>query len=119
MIVAGFGCRASATAQSLADALALAADGRSVERLAAPVDRIAMIAPLARAMGVELVALSDADLAATSTLTRSVVSLAARGVGSVAEASALAAAGAGARLLGARRVSPDRRATCALAEGLA
>ncbi|MDZ4135469.1 MAG: hypothetical protein U1D06_07725 [Paracoccaceae bacterium] len=36
---------------------------------------------------------------------------------SVAEAAALAAAGPGARLLVARRVSPDGRATVAIAKG--
>ncbi|ENO84722.1 hypothetical protein C666_16775, partial [Thauera linaloolentis 47Lol = DSM 12138] len=42
---------------------------------------------------------------------------AARGCGSVAEAAALAAAGQGARLLAIRHISPDRSATCAIAQG--
>jgi len=40
-----------------------------------------------------------------------------RGCGSVAEAVALAAAGAGGRLLVTRHMSPDRTATCAIAQG--
>jgi cobalt-precorrin 5A hydrolase len=43
--------------------------------------------------------------------------LAARGVGSVAEAVALAAAGPGARIVVARVISSDRMATCAIAQG--
>lgn len=117
MIVAGFGCRASATAESLAAALAAAAQGRSVDRLAAPADRVALLAPLARALGVPVVPITDAALAATVTPTRSPASVTARGTGSVAEATALHAAGSGARLLTTRLVSPDRRATCALAIG--
>lgn len=117
MIVAGFGCRASTTTESLAAALAAAAEGRSVDRLAAPADRIALLAPLARARGLPLVAVADDALSAIVTPTRSPVSLAARGTGSVAEAVALHAAGPNARLLTSRRISPDRRATCALAQG--
>ncbi|MBB3346567.1 MULTISPECIES: cobalamin biosynthesis protein [unclassified Sphingomonas] len=117
VIVAGFGCRASATAESLAAAFAAAAQGRSVDRLAAPADRVALLAPLARALGVPVVPITDAALAATVTPTRSPASVTARGTGSVAEATALHAAGPGARLLTTRLVSPDRRATCALAIG--
>ncbi|MBW6526093.1 cobalamin biosynthesis protein [Sphingomonas sp. RHCKR7] len=117
MIVAGFGCRAGATVESLAAALAAAAEGRRIDRLAAPADRVALLAPLARALDLPAVTVADAALAAVVTPTRSRASLAARGTGSVAEAAALHAAGPGARLLVARRVSPDRRATCALAQG--
>ena len=68
-------------------------------------------------MGVPLVALPAAALAGIRTQTFSSFSLAAHGTGSVAEASALIAAGEGARLLGPRQISPDRMATCALAQG--
>ena len=117
MIVAGFGCRAGATVESLAAALAAAAEGRAVDRLAAPADRVALLTPLARALGLQVIAVADDALRAVRTPTRSPVSLAARGTGSVAEAAALHAAGPGARLLTRRHVSPDRRATCALAQG--
>lgn len=117
MIVAGFGCRAGATVESLAAALAAAAEGRAVDRLAAPADRVALLTPLARALGLQVIAVADDALRAVRTPTRSPASLAARGTGSVAEAAALHAAGAGGRLLTTRHVSPDRRATCALAQG--
>jgi cobalt-precorrin 5A hydrolase len=117
VIVAGFGCRASATTESLAAALVTAAQGRPVDRLAAPADRVALLAPLARALDLPVVPITAAALAATVTPTRSPVSFTARGTGSVAEAAALQAAGPGARLLTRRRISPDRRATCALAQG--
>ncbi|SEM97975.1 cobalt-precorrin 5A hydrolase [Sphingomonas gellani] len=117
MIVAGFGCRAGATTDSLTAALALASDGRTCHALAAPADRAPLVQPLADAMGLPLIAVDPIALAAIETPTRSLASLAARGVGSVAEAAAMVAAGPGARLLSSRRISPDRMATCAVAEG--
>lgn len=116
MIVAGFGCRAGATAASLRAALA-AAGGPAPEALAAPADRLAAAAAMGDALGLPVIPIDAAALAATDTPTRSAVSLAARGTGSVAEAAALAAAGPGARLLVPRRVSADRMATCAIAQG--
>ncbi len=62
--------------------------------------------------------MSPDALAAVTTPTRSRASLKARGVGSVAEACALAAAGVQSRLLRTRQISPDRMATCAIAQGL-
>ena len=117
MIVAGFGCRSGARPASLRAALALAGEGHVVDALAAPADRAPLLAPLAAALGLPLLALPPAALAAITTPTRSAASLAARGVGSVAEAAALAAAGASAQLLVPRRIAPDRMATCAIAEG--
>lgn len=117
MIVAGFGCRAGTPLASLQAALALAATDRTVDALAAPEDRQPLLAPLAEALALPLIPLAPDILAAIDTPTRSPASLAARGTGSVAEAAALAAAGPGARLLVSRRISPDRMATCAIAEG--
>jgi cobalt-precorrin 5A hydrolase len=111
VIVAGFGCRASATARSLEGALA--ATGATPHALALPADRAA----LAEGLGLPVIAVVADTLAAINTPTCSPASLAARGVGSIAEAAALAAAGPGARLIVARRISPDRLATCAIAEG--
>lgn len=118
VIVAGFGCRADTPLASLEAALRLAAGDRQPALLAAPADRHALVAPLAARLGLPLLAIEPAMLCAMPTPTRSPVSLARRGVGSVAEAAALAAAGPGARLLQPRCISPDRRATCAIAEGL-
>lgn len=117
MIVAGFGGRAAATAAAYADALAGAWGGGRIDALAAPADRCAALAPLAATLGLPLLALSPEMLEGRATPTRSAISLARRGAGSVAEAAALAAAGVGARLIAKRCISPDRMATCAIAEG--
>lgn len=118
MIVAGLGFRKSAPLASLRAALALAQQGHPpVTALAAPEDKASALIPLARAMSLPLIAISPEALAAAPTLTRSPASLAARRAGSVAEAAALAAAGAGARLIAVRHISPDRMATCAIAQG--
>ncbi len=118
MIVAGFGFRAGADAAALHAALALAQSGQpAVEALAAPRDKLPALDELACALNLPLVGVDADALAAMETVTQSLASRAARGTGSVAEASALAAAGPGARLLTARHISPDRMATCAIAQG--
>ena len=118
MIVAGFGFRQGAALASLQAALALAQQGHEpVTRLATVRDKIVGLRPLADALGLPLTAVDPAVLAEVETITHSPVSFNAYGTGSVAEASALAAAGPGARLLGARHISPDRMATCAIAQG--
>ncbi len=120
MIVAGFGFRSSAAESSLADALAQAAQGLAPDLpdlIAVPADKAAApaLTALAARLGVPVRAVTGAELAAPSTPTRSPRILARYGTGSVAEGAALAAAGPGARLLSPRRISADRRATCALA----
>lgn len=118
MIVAGFGFRRHADVGSMRVALALATDKIvRVDALATPDDKVAALAPLADTLGLPVIAVSADRLHAAATWTRSQPSVDARGTGSVAEACALAAAGAGARLIASRRISPDRMATCAIAEG--
>lgn len=117
MIVAGFGFTSRATTDSLRDALALASGGRAVDLLATARDKAPALAPLAQDMGLTVARIDQSDLSAQNTLTQSPRAQAERGTGSVAEASALAAAGPGARLLGPRVISTDRMASCALAEG--
>jgi cobalt-precorrin 5A hydrolase len=119
VIVAGFGCRAGASPASLRAALDLALSGGpwAPAALAAPADRIALLAPLASTLGVPAIPVPDATLATIDTPTRSPAVLATRGVGSVAEAAALAACGADPILLTPRQISPDRMATCAIARG--
>lgn len=118
MIVAGFGFRGSADVASCEAALALAQHGHPpVTALAAPDDKAPLLAPLAQALGIPLIALAADRLTGLATPTRSQASLDARGTGSVAEAAALVAVGDGARLIARRCISPDRRATCAIAQG--
>jgi cobalt-precorrin 5A hydrolase len=113
MIVAGFGFRNDATVDSLRDALARF---DVVPDKLATVDAKADAAPLVE-LGWPIVPVCAQDLEASEVLTVSPTSLKQYGTGSVAEAAALAAAGPGARLLGARQISHDRMATCAIAIG--
>jgi len=117
MIVAGFGFRGAATAESLRDALARAAGERRVTAFAAPADKAqaACLDQLADEMGIAVHAIAASDLSRQTTATEAPPVRAARGTGSVAEAAALAAAGPGGRLLAPRSISADRLATCAIA----
>jgi cobalt-precorrin 5A hydrolase len=116
MIVAGFGFRGAANLAALRAALARAQAGHPpVMALAAPDDKLALVAALAEAMAVPAIAVWPDALQALRTPTQSIASLSARATGSVAEACALAAAGPGAQLLAPRHISPDRMATCAIA----
>ncbi|HEX7855830.1 MAG TPA: cobalamin biosynthesis protein [Sphingobium sp.] len=119
MIVAGFGFREGADLASLVDALTLAQAGNpSVRALATLLDKVPLVERLAGLLGVPFLAFGTESMAAMPTITRSPISFASRGTGSVAEAVALVAAGPGARLLSPRHISPDRMATCALAQGV-
>lgn len=119
MIVAGFGFRHSVTRDSLEDAFSLACAGLQPDCIATVEGKVEEDVFVAFAKGHKLAALAvtPSALAAQQTVTQSEVSRAARGTGSVAEAAALAAAGAHAELLVTRVKSADGRATCALAQG--
>lgn len=119
MRVAGLGFRAGTPADSLRAALELAGGAAGLTALATTAAKAAdpAILALARDLGLPVRGVAPGDLARQVVVTQSPRVLAMHGTGSVAEAAALAAAGAGARLTGPRRVSPDRRATAALAEG--
>ncbi|AMK25405.1 MULTISPECIES: cobalamin biosynthesis protein [unclassified Sphingobium] len=119
MIVAGFGFRTSASLASLEAALEEATGAKITVDALATLDRKAdQLAPLAHKLSLPLIAITADRLANQRTLTRSPASIAAYGTGSVAEAAALAALAPNARLLAPRAFSPDRRASCALAESL-
>ena len=120
--VAGFGFRAGATLASLRSALHLASNGSvmSITALATAADKAhhpALIA-LARELALPLIAVPLAQLnefsttAARSSNSRIPARYGAR---SVAESSALAAAGQGAQLLARRAISADKMATAAIA----
>jgi len=111
MIVAGFGFSTRATTASLRAAFA-AAGAPPVAALATAADKVPGLTALAAELGLPVIGI-EGPLPPTPT--RSPVSLAARGTGSLAEACALAAAGPGAVLRGHRVLSPDRLATCAIA----
>ncbi|QBF30351.1 cobalamin biosynthesis protein [Thalassococcus sp. S3] len=117
MIVAGFGFRAGAGEDSLADALRLATGAHAPDALATAADKAASLASLAARLRLSVIPVSADQLRAQRTHTQSQAAETARGTGSVAEAAALAAAGPGARLVAPRYVSQDRMATCALAIG--
>ena len=124
VIVAGIGCRKGASVEQVGAAIdAALRDARlsaaQLEFIAIPIGKQheSGVGAAAKARGVTLLLIPQAALEAADcgTLTRSAPSMAAMNVQSVAEASALAAAGPVARLLGPRvSVGP---VTCALAEG--
>lgn len=124
LIVAGFGCRRGVSAEAVVAAFAAALRGArrasaEIGLLAAPDLKAdeAGLADAARRIGRPLVFIDRAGLARVvpGTQTRSAAAEAVLGVPSAAEASALAAAGAGARLIGPRIVLGQ--VTCALAVG--
>lgn len=119
MIVAGFGFSSAATADSLRTAFELASAGHRIDALATVADKRGHtgLAAFTEGTALPLHFVAPADLAGQRTLTCSPRSRATHGTGSVAEASALAAAGPGARLLAPRQISDDRLATCAVAIG--
>ena len=117
MIVAGFGFSTRASVDSLADALRRATEVYEAHAFATPTDKMALVGALARIHSVPVHPVPAAQLENIETQTQSTRSMQTRRTGSVAEASALAAAGPGAVLLQARVESADRLATCALAQG--
>jgi cobalt-precorrin 5A hydrolase len=122
MIVAGVGCRRGASAAAIETVIAAALERAGLAKtvlgvIAAPAAKSDEpgIAAAAAALGVPLVIVPQAELegAGSRATTRSERVVALMGVPSVAEAAALAAGGAAARLLMPRvAIGP---ATCALA----
>ena len=119
MIIAGLGFSSAATTDSLRAAFEQASAGQVVDALATVADKKghAALDEFAATTALPVHFIAPADLAGQPTLTCSNRSRATYGTGSVAEASALAAAGSGARLTSPRQISDDRLATCAVAIG--
>lgn len=117
MIAAGFGFRTGATHDSFEDALAQACDGYRPAAFATLNDKADGLRDFAETCHVPLIAVDPGTAQAQSTLTHSSASQTHKSTRSVAEATALAAAGPNARLLGPRTISTDRMATCAIAIG--
>ena len=124
MIVAGIGCRRGATADAIEQSIeeALSECGlehsqlRALATAAGKSDEPGLREAAAR-LSLPLIPLAEQDLvrAAPGVLTRSQLVLDLKGVPSIAETAALAAAGRNARLL-APRVS-NKEASCAIAIG--
>jgi cobalt-precorrin 5A hydrolase len=124
MIVAGVGCRRGTSSEEIVSLIfaALARFGIARERLDAIATEASKadehgIAGAARCLSMRLIRcpLADLDGVADKVVTRSMRVQALKGVPSIAEASALVAAGHNARLLGARMAAD--KATCAIAIG--
>lgn len=122
MIVAGIGCRKGATAQEIDAAIAAALSRGGIEKgalkliatsAAKGTEQGIVAAAAARHVALELVGQSDLEAASDRAVTKSDRVQELKGVPSVAECAALAAAGDTARLVVPRvAVGP---ATCALA----
>ncbi len=119
-IIAGIGCRAGCPADDIVTVVhqAAATVGRPVSALAAPDFKAGEggLHEAARRLALPLLLIDrpSLDAAQPRCPTRSIASAQTTGIPSVAEGSALAAAGPAARLLLPRIAGP--RATCALAE---
>ena len=117
MIVAGIGFRKFANPAALREAF-LAAGGLKATALATAEDKAnaAAFMQFAAEIGLPVVVVPLALLSHQTTATQSERVAALYGTGSLAEASALAAAGPNARLIAPRIASQDGTATAALAE---
>jgi cobalt-precorrin 5A hydrolase len=119
MRVAGLGFRKEATMEALRDALVAAGGAKGLDALATASHKAgaAVIVALARELDLTIKPVPIEVLARVATATRSARIETMFGVGSLAEAAALAAVGQGARLVSARATSRDKTATAAIAEG--
>jgi len=124
MIVAGIGCGRGTSSQDIVDLIAVALSnfGIARENLAAIATETSKadehgIVGAARSLSIPVLRCPIVDLGRVTdqVLTHSLRVQAIKGVPSIAEASALVAAGANARLLGARVAA--NRVTCAIAIG--
>jgi cobalt-precorrin 5A hydrolase len=116
MKVAGFGFRKGATLAALQDALLQAGGTDGLTAIATADDKALALQPLGTLLSLPVHAIARETLAQQVTLSRSSRVTALYGTGSLAEAAALAVAGPGARLIGARAQSQDGTATAAIAE---
>ncbi len=113
--VAGLGCRKGVPLAALREVLARAVGDGAVDALATLESRALALRPLAQALGLPVIALPPGAIAGIATPTQSPRILALHATGCVAEATALAALGPGARIVTPRLVSADGSATAAIA----
>jgi cobalt-precorrin 5A hydrolase len=114
MRVAGIGCRAESPPATLRNLLS---EAGPLDLVAGLLTRTGQVQPVAAGMGLRFFAVDEGALRGTVTPTVSPRVGSRFGTGSVAEATALIAAGRNARIVAVRRVSPDATATIAIAEG--
>ncbi len=119
MRVAGLGFRQGVQVTALREALAAAGGRHGLAALATISDKAATgaLVTLAAELGLPIRTVAAEMLTGVETSTRSERIVTSFGVGSVAEAVALVAAGRNARLVSSRAISQDRTATAAIAEG--
>ena len=119
-IIIGFGFRQSATLTSFEDAFAQMAMTSSCAGIAVPEDKIAHphLLAFAEKKGLAVFGVSQSVIAAMKTPTQSHIIKQKRQVGSVAEAVSLALLKKPARIVRTRCISQDRKAVCAVAEGV-
>jgi len=118
MIVAGFGFTTTAKVQSLTSALAATGYAKEVQAVATLEDKAGTVfESFAAQIGVQILPIPQDVAQKVKTVSTSVPSQTTRNIASVAEATALAAAGPSGRLVTARHISEDRLATCAIAIG--
>jgi cobalt-precorrin 5A hydrolase len=119
MRVAGLGFRRGVAIASLREVLDAAGGAGGLAALATISDKAESeaLVSLAGELGLPIRTVAADRLAGVETVTRSDIVEAKFGVGSLAEAVALVAAGRNARLIMPRVVSDDRTATAAIAEG--
>jgi cobalt-precorrin 5A hydrolase len=115
--VAGFGFRQAASCASLRNALSATGNPEGIDALATVSDKAAAPAliALAEMLGIPIHAIPAEALSSATTISQSARSNARFGTGSVAEASALIAAGIGSRLLAPRAASNDGMVMAAIA----
>lgn len=118
MKVAGLGFKRGVSLASLREVL-VAAGAEDLAAIATVSDKsqTPVLQMLAREFDLPIRAVPEAVLARIDTPTQSEFVQARFGTGSIAEATALAAAGRSARLVSTRKISKDRTATVAIAEG--
>ncbi|MEP5731488.1 MAG: cobalamin biosynthesis protein [Sulfitobacter sp.] len=121
MRVMGIGFRAAADIASLQDAMQralAAAQGQKIDAIVSEASktREVVFREFAQLLGLPGLGVSQNDLALMITPTQSNRILDQFGTGSLAEAAALVAAGPDARLVAARAVSGDGKATAAIAD---
>jgi cobalt-precorrin 5A hydrolase len=119
MRVAGLGFRQGVEVAALREALDAAGGHQGLAALATISDKATTdaLVSLASELGLPIRTVPADSVGGVETVTRSERIEAGFGVGSVAEAVALVAAGRNARLVRSRVVSQDRTATAAIAEG--